>query len=493
MSAPRQKTAQTPDPDLRGQMAGEYRILRRLGAGGFGTVYEAEHPVLKRKAAVKVLHARRTVDSAAVARFISEAQSANQIKNRHIVDIFSFGKLPTGQHFYVMDLLDGAALDRYLQEKTKLPPEVALPLLRPVATALDALHEHGIIHRDVKPPNIFLAWESNNEVVPKLLDFGLVKLLSDSPVHTASGVPMGTPFYMSPEQCRGEKVDARADVYSFGIICHELMAGQPPFTGDTPAAVLVAHLVKPPPRLSAVCPELPPALDAPILHMLAKEAADRPASVGAAFAELEEAARSAGINVEAGFPHLPRPTLPAPPDESLSYAGVAENSVGARSEADGSQTRLRQAIIAGALLVLLAGGGLYSLLGKERGENSALASAGDAVPSAPAPSVANAPLPPPAARSVEAPTPLVAELTLLGVPDGTRVSLGDEPLGETPAKIPLRFGSEALELTLSARGYESKTVRVVPNGSVSLNVTLVKSVVRAPPPHRVSKDLENPF
>jgi hypothetical protein len=168
---------------------------------------------------------------------------------------------------------------------------------------------------------------------------------------------------------------------------------------------------------------------------------------------------------------------------------VAENS--ARSAADGAPTRLRQTFLAGGLLVLLAAGGLYSLLGKERGENSALASAGDVAPSAPAPSVGAVPSPASAARSVQ--EPLVAELTVQGVPDGTRVSLGDELLGETPAKIPLRFGSQPVELTLSARGYDNKTVHVVPNGAVSLNVTLVKSVVRAPPPHRVSKDLENPF
>jgi len=435
------------------------------------------------------LHVSRTVDSAAVARFISEAQSANQIKNRHIVDIFSFGKLPTGQHFYVMDLLDGAPLDQYLKEKTQLTPEVALPLLRPVAMALDALHAHGIIHRDVKPPNIFLAWESNNEVVPKLLDFGLVKLLSDSPIHTASGVPMGTPYYMSPEQCRGEKVDARADVYSFGVICHELMAGQPPFTGDTPAAVLVSHLVKPPPKLSEVCPELPSALDAPILHMLAKDPADRPSSVGAAFAELEEAARAAGINVEAGFPHLPRPTLPAPADPALSYVGVADGGL-PLSEV-GSRKGLRQAFLAGGLLVLLAGGGLYSLLGKGPSDGAALASAADAgglMSSAPVLSVA-----PPEPSFAKVPEKQKAELTLNGVPDGTRVLLGDELLGETPAKVPLRFGSDPLELTLSARGYENKTVRVVPNGAVELTVTLVKPAVRAPQPKRVSKDLENPF
>ena len=114
-----------------GQMAGEYRILKKLGAGGFGTVYEAEHPVLKRRAAVKVLHASRSVEDVAVARFIAEAQAASQIRHRHIVDIFSFGKLPSGQHFYVMDLLEGAPLDVYSKANRLLAPEVSLGLLRP--------------------------------------------------------------------------------------------------------------------------------------------------------------------------------------------------------------------------------------------------------------------------------------------------------------------------------------------------------------------------
>ena len=141
-------------------MAGEYRILKKLGSGGFGTVYEAEHPVLKRRAAVKVLHASRSVEDVAVARFIAEAQAASQIRHRHIVDIFSFGKLPSGQHFYVMDLLEGAPLDVYSKAYRPLDPEVSLGLLRPVSRALDALHAAGLVHRDVKPGNIFLAWES---------------------------------------------------------------------------------------------------------------------------------------------------------------------------------------------------------------------------------------------------------------------------------------------------------------------------------------------
>src|ERR1700742_523785 len=244
--------------ELIGQLAGEYRIVRKLGSGGFGTVYEAEHPLLKRRAAGKVLHADPLVDTVAVERFIEEARSASQIRHRHIVDIFSFGTLPNGHYFYVMDLLEGAPLDRYLHEQGRLSRELALPLLRTVASAIDALHAAAIVHRDLKPANIFLAWESSGEVVPKLLDFGLVKLLSTPTVHSISGVPMGTPFYMSPEQCRGEAVDARADVYSFGVICHELLTGKPPFTGEGTTAVLLAHVTQPPPRMSASVPELSP-------------------------------------------------------------------------------------------------------------------------------------------------------------------------------------------------------------------------------------------
>jgi serine/threonine-protein kinase len=307
------------DGDLYGEMAGEYRILRKLGTGGFGTVFEAEHPVLKRKAAVKVLHENRSVDSNAVSRFVAEAQSANQIRHRHIVDIFSFGTLKGGRHFYVMDLLDGAPLDRYLKEHGTLAPDVALPLLRPIADALDALHRGGIVHRDVKPANIFLAWESSGEVVPKLLDFGLVKLLQDSPALTASGVPMGTPFYMSPEQCRGEKVDARSDVYAFGVICYELLTGSPPFVGESASAVLVMHVVNEPAPPSSRASGLPTELDAPVLAMLAKDPAKRPATVGEGFRALEEAAARAGLDVPAGLLHLPRPS--APPDASEDLGG----------------------------------------------------------------------------------------------------------------------------------------------------------------------------
>jgi serine/threonine protein kinase len=288
-------------------MAGEYRLLRKLGEGGFGAVYEAEHPLLKRRAAVKVLHRVADKDSDAVLRFISEAQAVNQIRNRHIVDVFSFGRLSDGRHFYVMDLLDGVPLDRWLKQQGPLPLAMALQLLCPIADALDLAHGAGIVHRDLKPQNIFLAWDANGETVPKLLDFGMAKLLAESPVHTVSGTPIGTPLYMSPEQARGEKVDHRSDVYSLGVLCYEMLTGQLPFVGDTTVAVLMAHIIQAPPSVSEAGVGVSPLLDAPLLRMLDKNPSARPASAGEAVAGLRRAAEQAGVTFTDGPLKLERP------------------------------------------------------------------------------------------------------------------------------------------------------------------------------------------
>jgi serine/threonine-protein kinase len=288
-------------------MAGEYRLLRKLGEGGFGAVYEAEHPLLKRRAAVKVLHRVADRDSDAVLRFISEAQAVNQIRTRHIIDVFSFGQLSDGRHFYVMDLLDGEPLDRWLKHEGRLEPATALQLLTPIADALDLVHRAGIVHRDLKPQNIFLAWDANGDTLPKLLDFGMAKLLGESPVHTVSGTPIGTPLYMSPEQARGEKVDHRSDVYALGVLCYEMLTGQLPFVGDTTVAVLMAHIIQAPPRASEACPAVSPLLDAPLLRMLDKDPLQRPASAGEAVAALRSAALEAGATLTEGPLRLPRP------------------------------------------------------------------------------------------------------------------------------------------------------------------------------------------
>jgi serine/threonine-protein kinase len=358
-------------------MAGEYRLGRKLGEGGFGAVYEAQHPVLKRRAAVKVLHRVAERDSEAVQRFITEAQAVNQIRSPHIVDIFSFGRLEDGRHFYVMDLLEGEALDSYLSRMSRVDVATTVRLLRPIAEALDVAHAAGIVHRDLKPQNIFLAWDAAGLVVPKLLDFGMAKLLGDVTVNTVSGTPLGTPLYMSPEQALGHKVDRRSDVYALGVLCHELLTGQLPITGETTIAVLMAHIADAPPRASGICPDLPPELDGALLSMLAKDPGARPASAGEALAALASAAASAGVDIPAGLPILPRPA----PRSTSSAAGEFSSTFAAESPVEQPSTELSRAARSSnlaqgegrgsrwrwlSLALVLVGGTLYFTLGARK-------------------------------------------------------------------------------------------------------------------------------
>ena len=317
--SPSSKANSVP-PELAGLMAGEYRLGRKLGEGGFGAVYEAIHPLLKRRAAVKVLHRIAGSDSEAVLRFVAEARAVNQIRNRHIIDIFSFGKLPDGRHFYVMDLLEGEPLDRYIAREGRCSVETAVQLLRPIAEALDAAHAAGVVHRDLKPQNIYLIWDSTGETVPKLLDFGMAKLLGESPVHTVSGTPLGTPHYMSPEQARGDQVDGRSDVYALGVLCYELLTGTLPMTGDNTIGVLMAHIIQAPTPPSEVCAAVSAQLDAPILRMLEKKPEQRPASASEALAELSHAAERAGAVVPSGPPRLSPPPPTTDPERVHSHA-----------------------------------------------------------------------------------------------------------------------------------------------------------------------------
>jgi serine/threonine protein kinase len=506
--------------DIVGRMAGEYRLLRKLGEGGFGAVYEAEHPLLRRRAAVKVLHQVAGMDSDGVLRFISEAQAANQIRSRHIVDVFSFGKLPNGRHFYVMDLLVGEPLDKFLRREKRCEINTTLQLLRPIAEALDAAHAAGVVHRDLKPQNLYLTWESSGETVPKLLDFGMAKLLSESAVHTVSGVPIGTPLYMSPEQARGEKVDGRSDVYALGVLCHEMLTGRVPFTGESPLAVLVSHLTVAPPPVSEVLPELPSELDQPILAMLHKEPSGRPATAGGAIAALVHAAERAGHTVPVGMPHLPRPRdLPVSTPSSFSPQPLTPDRVadaspsGEREHIERASTqpvrRDAKALWAlWALPVVLAA--FVAYLGRSALDTPESPAASGPIAASPpaAPSVAPpAPIPPPALADPAPPSAALAEpvpapaeeqrvepveLRLRGAPPGARVHVGEELFGDASKPLRVPFGEAPLELTVTAPGYEPFALSVVPDRDAEHEVKLKRRAHR-PKPKGVPSDLENPF
>jgi len=327
------------EPELEaGTRVGEYQVEGKLGEGAFGTVYRAVHPLIGKPAAIKVLNRQFSASPEMVSRFVAEARAVNQIGHRNIIDIFSFGQLPDGRHYYVMELLRGSPLDAYLAERGRLSLEEAAPIIRGIARALGAAHAAGIAHRDLKPENVFIT-EDDGVPFPKLIDFGIAKLLGETPASshkTRTGAPIGTPYFMSPEQCRGRNVDHRTDVYALGILIHLLLTGKRPFDGEDVMDVLMAQITAAPPRMSEVCPDLPASLDEPVLRMVEKDVDRRPSSVTQALAAFEAAAGAAGNAARSSvLPARPsgRPSVPSSEKIAIRPAGDAGEDAQSLAEA----------------------------------------------------------------------------------------------------------------------------------------------------------------
>ncbi len=306
---------------------GGYVIDGVLGAGAMGVVYAATHPLIGKRAAIKVLKPDRSNHPAAVERFMLEARAVNQIGHPNIVDIFAFGQLPDGRSYYVMDLLTGETLRRRIKRGGPLHVSEAASVIDEVASALIAAHAKGIIHRDLKPDNVFMVSVGGRWPEVRVLDWGLLKLTpeaayGDGGSHGASnnmlsgrfktvaGSLMGTPAYMSPEQARAsESVDARTDIYSFGAMAYEMVSGDVPFKTTNPIEALLAHQDQAVPPLAAKCPTLPEELVQLIEAMLAKDPAERP-TLPAVRAVIKRLRASAIPMTAAGF-SLP-PITPSP-------------------------------------------------------------------------------------------------------------------------------------------------------------------------------------
>ncbi len=279
------------DDLVPGARVGEYVVQGSIAQGGHGAVYLAEHRVLGRRAAVKVMHRRLVGSPEMVARFVREARVVNQIGHPNIVDIYDLGTLPDGRPYCVMELLPGVSLAEVLRRRGRLSPAEALALLEPACAALSAAHAAGVVHRDVKATNIVVLEEGDRPRV-KLLDFGVAKVTEPGQAGlTAVGQRLGTTLAMAPEQIRGEAVDARADVYALGVLLHHLVTGDLPFRSDDVADLERQHLEAPPPRPSAVAP-VPLALDAVVLRALEKRPEERFASVAELLAALRAAVGS---------------------------------------------------------------------------------------------------------------------------------------------------------------------------------------------------------
>jgi serine/threonine protein kinase/tetratricopeptide (TPR) repeat protein len=265
-----------------GQTVGSYRIEAVLGEGGMGTVYRAQHTLIGKRAAVKVLRGDYGDDDEVVQRFFNEARAAAKIEHPGIIDVYDFGR-HHGRAYLVMEMLAGEPLSARLAGGP-MPPDAAVRIARQIASALAAAHNHGITHRDLKPDNVFLV--PDPEVTGgdrvKLLDFGIAKLVEPdaaASVETRTGAVIGTPVYMSPEQCRGAgEVDVRADLYSLGCILYQMLSGAPPFQHRGVGELITAHMTEPPEPIADRAPGTDPAIAALVMRLLEKKPQHRPAS-----------------------------------------------------------------------------------------------------------------------------------------------------------------------------------------------------------------------
>jgi eukaryotic-like serine/threonine-protein kinase len=319
-----------------GTSIGTYQIVRTLGQGGMGVVYEAVHTLLGRRAAIKVLLPSYSQNQDIVNRFFNEAKAATAINAPGIVQIFDFGHAADGSAYIVMEYLEGEPLDQRLQRVGQLAIADAARICRQVAMALAAAHTRGIIHRDLKPENIFLVPDPDvtGGERAKVLDFGIAKLAGDDGGRsmTRTGAVMGTPEYMSPEQCRGGSahVDHRADIYSLGCIVFALITGRPPFLGGGAGDLIVSHIVEPPMPPSQLVPGLPAEVDGVVLNLLAKDPAARfqtMKDVAQALANLEKLAVAtgavSGAQYVAASPSYWTVSTPSPGPRSPSHVTPA--------------------------------------------------------------------------------------------------------------------------------------------------------------------------
>jgi serine/threonine protein kinase len=273
-----------------GELVGPYRILGELGGGGMGMVYRAVHALLHRPAAIKVLRPELGHHAMASDRFLTEARATTAIRHPGIVEVYDYGHTATGNAFIAMELLEGMTLARRIGECGPMSVYEAMTIARRIAAPLAAAHDRGVVHRDLKPENVFLVRDHERSGVDqvKLLDFGIAKLESTATAHrTTIGLILGTPAYMSPEQCLGTSdCDHRADLYSLGCIVFEMLTGRTPYAWVPTGDLLAAHIQHPVPELSRLV-TVPPAIESLVTRLLAKDPDDRPPNALEVVAEID--------------------------------------------------------------------------------------------------------------------------------------------------------------------------------------------------------------
>ncbi|MBX3246053.1 MAG: serine/threonine protein kinase [Myxococcales bacterium] len=370
VSASQAEPPPTGGDPLVGAVFDKYKVVRRIGEGGMGLVYESLHTVIEKRVAMKVLRDDFSSRPEVVERFRQEAKSASRIGHEHIVDISDFGTTPTGSSYFVMEFLEGEDLASVLAREHTLSVERTASIVLQCCRALGAAHVKGIVHRDMKPENIFLTKREDQLDFVKIVDFGIAKM---SDIETAgapgrkltkTGMIFGTPEYMSPEQAAGKELDHRVDVYALGVILFECLTGRVPFVGDTFMGILTQHMFEEVPPLRAVHPHVQCSaeLEAVIYKALAKKPEDRFGSMeelGEAIQEAMQGRISKATLQGFGEAVKARPKAP----RTVSAAPTAEMPVAGSSAG-------RNAMLVVVALLLVAGGaaGVFFALKKDAPE-----------------------------------------------------------------------------------------------------------------------------
>ena len=352
------------DPLIGSTIGGKYHLYAKLGSGGMGAVYRARRTLIGDDVAIKILHFNEN-DSPESERFRREAQAAAKLKHAHAVSIFDFGISDDGRQYLVMELVEGESLRQLIKRQGRLSPAFAAEIISQVCAALDEAHRHNIVHRDIKPDNILVDLRSSKPDVT-VLDFGIAKLRGESAgTLTQTGSVLGTPYYMSPEQCLGEELDGRSDIYSLGIVLYEMLAGVVPFNAPISTAVVVQHVNQAPPSLRGLNPAIPWTVERAVLHALEKKPEARPATPGAFATELTAAIATSGVE-----PLVERDQSTLTPTVVLTNEHqFRSNSVGAAKPAGRMTTTKTVALTILVTLVLVALGGFgFRTLFVTRGE-----------------------------------------------------------------------------------------------------------------------------
>jgi serine/threonine-protein kinase len=449
------------DPLIGVTLAERYCLTRKLGEGGMGAVYEGNHVLLGKPVAVKVLRDKYLDRPEVAQRLVQEARLASSIRHEHIIDITDSGSTSDGRTFVVMELLDGQSLAELIRREGPIPEPRAIEIVRQVASALGAAHERRIVHRDVKPENIFLVEKDGSDFV-KVVDFGISKSLrgpitgegapeKESLRLTHTGMVLGTPLYMSPEQARGdEDLDHRIDIYALGVILYECLTGEVPFRGTNYNGIIaqVANQEATPPRQLRPELRISVAVERVVGKAMAKSRDDRYPTMEALAADLHRVA--AGEGVEA-----PRPS----------------------STTRGSRAPIIAAVSALALGV--AGIALFAFARRDP---------------PPAPAAVAPPLPPPQPPPPAPPLNTVV-VHVETLPPGAEVRQGDHVFGAAPRDLLLARSNATVHLTFHLDGFDANATDVVPNSDHAIRVTLTPRSKRPharPPAHPPEKPKEPP-